>query len=503
MKNLKPLLASLLLIYATGAHAGYAEAKKEFDLYAPPAAWRHAVETENARAAVPPSEADRSPVNVPATESFLVPDPALLQTLSGAAEDAGTAKKIIAERLVLADLETLTLLRNPAIRSAEEKLKAAREAISITRSLNETLKAYNSFTSGSMPDAGAVMGDPPSYPYPGAAALRGEIALLEVRKAMEELEGAKAGAVTEIRKAYWEMRYHRAAWLTAEKALLLIRNLTAAAEARYRAGQGSLSEVARLKAKVEEAANTLADLSEERRPWIAKFASLLGLPADVALAYPDMELKPPALTPGAAALTASAREGNRELRAMRLDIARMETMVAMAGLMTYERPESGLSAVNDKPALTLGAAAMAKPFETSAKAGELTGTPKRPAFSYDNAYIAQTMRVLAGAREELAAREWEQEAAIRGFIYQHSAARRAEVLYRERVAELASVAFDTDLAKYQTGELTLPMVLDSFNQWLDAVLTAERKRTEMGIAAAELEKINGRSPVTGFAEKDK
>lgn len=487
---------ALLSLVSPQAFAGYDDSSKEFEDYAPPAwLFEAAPATSSPAVPVPVPRVEAAPLASPEVRPFFTPDEAGFKLLTGLAKDGQALEKRLAEKTSLKDLEILALSGNPLLAAKAREVEAARNSLSITRALNENLKSYQSYTASSMPEAGGVMKEPASYPYPGVGSLRSNVALLEEARAREELEAAKAEILTKVRLAYWELAYVEKAAETVAKTLAVMENLASAVGSRYSAGEGMLGEVAAMKIEIEKMREEEVSLGLERKMWEANLSALLALPASTGFGPVDGVAAPPANLPGLEVLRAAARSENLGVRSMKRNIARMEEMLSMSEAMTFARPEQGLSTFDNNPAAQAGSMAMEDAFPLSATASEGVGTPKRVGFSADNAYVIQTRNRLAAERELLKAEEFTLDGMVREAWTGFDAARRGEALYRERVGALAEFAFDAGVRTYQAGTASFSFVLDSYRVWLGASLERERNYAQMGKAAAELEKLTGRSPL--------
>ena len=66
-------------------------------------------------------------------------------------------------------------------------------------------------------------------------------------------------------------------------------------------------------------------------------------------------------------------------------------------------------------------------------------------------------------------------------------------LYQKTVIHLSQSALDVSTRGYESGSVTFADVIGSYTIWLDARLALERKRSDLGIAWAEMERILGTS----------
>lgn len=498
---MKRLVASslFLLLAPLTAMASYDDSMGEFNSYAPPA-WLLSPPAKPAQARAPAAALNIPDPVVPQTPPFLTPDPARLVELAGVAKIDEATAALLVKTLELADLELLALLRSPRIRAAQDEASATLENLGIARSLSETLNAYGALTDSAMPPVGAVMKEPDSYPYPGVAALRGTVAALESAVSQEKVEAEKAAVLTEVRRAWWELRYLVEAKRISEASLTFLKAIEQAAGSRYETGMGGLGEVASISAEVEKTREELITLSAMRRAREDSLLSMLALPAGLILAEPDARTSPPPSIPEVKLLQASARKANPGLRAMRRDLTRMEAMIAMNEAMSFAPYDQGTTAFDNNLTVRVGSGAMEPAFATSPPSSEGTGAPSRAWFSAEAGFIKQTKVRLVAAKKSLEAEEFATDAMVSDLWTSYDQAKRQESLFRERVKEFARLAFESNLGVYQSGQGSFTMVVENYRSWLEASLGIAKNLSDMGIYQAQLEKLTGKSPLSQKAE---
>lgn len=489
-------LALLFTLIPLAASAGYREALEEVDSYSPPA-WL-SVQPQAEAAASPQTRtrlAEGEYAPPPAAAPFFTPDENFLAALKGVFDDETSLLAHLGARLDPGELRVIALKRSPRILAALADAQSARDSMGIARSLSETLRAYGPFTDSSMPGVGALMKEGDSYPFPGVASLRASVAAIEARLADEKAQGEVASVLSELSALWWKLRFVAYAASIGEERLALLRSLEQSAGARYASGEGMMGELAMIRSEVEMAREELVSLARERRAMEDSLLSLLALPGGAPLASPERGVKPPEVGADVARLAAAARESNRDIAQMRLDVTRMETMVAMGEAMNYAQPDLGGTLFENRTAAQVGTMAMEPAFNATPAASEGEGAPRRAQSAQEYGYLAQTKKRLAGAKSALAAEEYATDAMVREAWTGWDEGRRSRILYRERVGEYARLALDTTLSAYRTGNVTFPMVLAAYRSWLEAVTAAEEAATRMGMSAAELEKLIGTSPL--------
>ena len=272
--------------------------------------------------------------------SFIVPGAELLSALAGAAADPAVAGKALGDGFSLQTLETLTLLRNPMIKSKEAETRAAVEVFGQAEQIDAVLRRYASLTATSM--SGGGMGSAQDFPFPAVLALKGQIVGEEVRAARERLEAARRDAVAAARTAYWEFIYVGEAAEITSRMIDLLENLDRSVASRYESGKTSFQDLVRIRIEREKAREELKTLAEERKNRAADIRGLLALPPEIAVGTPTFR-EDWAPLPAQAKLEARALARRQELRAADAMVGRMERMLEMIETMTYPGFDLGLT----------------------------------------------------------------------------------------------------------------------------------------------------------------
>jgi outer membrane protein TolC len=116
-----------------------------------------------------------------------------------------------------------------------------------------------------------------------------------------------------------------------------------------------------------------------------------------------------------------------------------------------------------------------------------------PWYGTNDAYLRQTRQRLLALREDLKQAEARTLTMVRKAWFELDRAKREMSLYQKTVINLSQSALDVSTRGYESGNVTFADVIDSYTIWLEARLAFERKRSDLGIAWAELERILGTS----------
>jgi outer membrane protein TolC len=501
---------ALALISSSLAHAGYDDLKKEFEEYQPPSYYmaRQRPPLDRAGKAADSNFIDvkrritdqkaqweRSLIPKRDKTSFFHPDPNLLEKYRPALSDNDVAAKVLKAGFSREALETLTMLRNPGIKAAENRFRAAIETFSQILNLDEILRQYTAFTAGVKTGVGPMKGKDTvktKFPFPGVLSLKAQIVDQGVRAAREDLETARREAVVSARKTYWDLLFiHKAQGITKET-LDLLNYLEAVARTRYEAGKTSFQDVVKVRIKRKTLEEDLITLHERQQNIELKIIELLNFSPGIQLGSPkdeDLPREIPSLNP----LYNIALEKRQELRHIKAVLAKMESMIELAETLILPPYTLNLSLYEDEAVNQVGSFATKGTFPISTKASKGAGLPKMPWYGTNDAYLRQTRQRLLALREDLKQAEARTSTMVRKAWFELDRAKREMSLYQKTVINLSQSALDVSTRGYESGNVTFADVIDSYTIWLEARLTFERKRSDLGIAWAELERILGTS----------
>jgi outer membrane protein TolC len=169
----------------------------------------------------------------------------------------------------------------------------------------------------------------------------------------------------------------------------------------------------------------------------------------------------------------------------------MERMIEMSETMILPPYTLNLSLYQDETINQGGSIATKDTFLTSTQVSRGAGLPKMPWYGIDDAYLRETRQKLEALREELKKAEVATADMVRNSWFELDRARREVSLYRKTVVKLSKAALDVSTRGYESGEVSFADVIASYTIWLNANLVLERKKSDFGVAWAELERILG------------
>jgi outer membrane protein TolC len=180
---------------------------------------------------------------------------------------------------------------------------------------------------------------------------------------------------------------------------------------------------------------------------------------------------------------------------MRAMIGKMERMLEMSESMIYPGMSLGLSTFERKEVSRVGAGSAmggeAESFPTTTSAGMGEGLPKMPWYGKDDAYMAEIRQRIEALKKDLEMTEAATLLSVHQSWFALDKARREASLYGERVVTLSQTALEAATQGYSAGKVMFSDLIESYTGWLNANLSAERARADMGVARAELEAAVG------------
>lgn len=488
--------------------AGYDDLKRDFDDYVPPA-FPH---DEVAETQVSPVGEDRLSGEIEKLEKraaaweailkaeqrggeVLHLDPAAVDRTKPVAEDDAAVAKLLSVRFPVEVLEALTVERNPGIKAAEQRLSATIDAFGQVSNLEEILRRYSAFTEGVAPGVGPMLGKDTiakKFPFPGLLSLKGEVAGKDAEIARQKLQIATRDAVATARKTWHSLAFlNKSIAITAET-VALFRQLENVVSTRYEAGKTSFQDVIKVGIRLSTLEETLVTLKEKRRNAEVKILELLNLPAETPLG-PPAGWVPEKRLPDLPGLHLLARKSRQELAIIRAKQGKVARMIEMAETMVIPPYTLNLSLYGDRAVVQVGSVAMKDTFPVKTAAYSGIGLPKNPWYGTSDPYLRQTRKNLLALGEELKRAEAQTATLVRSAWYGLDLALREERLFSQSIKDQSRAALDVSTSGYEAGKVSFADVISSYTGWLDASLGLEKRRSDIGIAGAEIFRVVGKS----------
>ena len=387
-------------------------------------------------------------------------------------------------RLVLVDVVSEALLRNPDVLAAQRRYEATRQKPAQERTLPDPTVSIG-WNSVKYPFPGAGLGKEvmsnigamfsQEVPYPGKLRLRALIASKEADAEAQQYRSTALGVVARLKIAFYGLGHSYEVSDVLNRNRDALRSLLQVTEDRYAAGKAAQPDVFRAQTQLTLIEARLAQTRLEARTRSAEINSLLGRPATTPLARPEQ--------PHGAELEFTREELIAKARDAAPSLLREQQLI--------ERGDSALHLARkgSSPDFTLNGG-----FYTMGTMGELyelRADIRLPRRSRVHAEIAQRS-------EELHAAQHSYEAAARTLEYKieasYAAAETAQhlaELYQKTALPQARLTSESSLLAYQSGSLDFLSVLSNYVAAFEYELNYHDQVHEFHMAVVRLEEVTG------------
>ena len=502
-------LVALTGLGTTSAQGDYRELWSAFEAYQPPAHLFHAggeilpanpaadsaFEAEKQRLLELKSRWLEELRSLSTPTAFYHADPQVLAALEGAQTDTAAAQAAVGQPFSQDVPEVLALLRSPAVKAADHRLRAALEKYSQVSAVDDVLRRYSAFTEGAMTGVGTLQGrggGQGPFPFPGVLALKGRVVTQDVMARREQLEATRRDAVTTARKIHWRLWFQYQAVAITERTIGLLRELERVSITRYEAGRTSFQDVIKVRVQRELLDERLVTLREQLQTMHMEMREMLHLPPDSRIDRPQVDLAEAAI-PDLPSLYEMALVSRQELGALRARIGKMDALIEMAETMLLPAFDMGLSRYKDQAIRQAGTQAEQPAFTTDASASVGAGQPKRPWLAFADAYLREMRQKRLAMQEDLNRLQDATVTMVRNRWFVLDRARREKRLYQNTVVQLSEAALEVSTSGYESDKVAFADVIASYTLWLDTNLALADKRSTYGTSLAELEQAIGRS----------
>jgi outer membrane protein TolC len=322
-------------------------------------------------------------------------------------------------------------------------------------------------------------------------ALKGQVVEKEVEVAKMDLEIARRDAVTSIRKAYWNLLFSRKALEITKEILALLTYLEEVATTRYESGKTSHQDVVKVRINREILEENLKTIKERQKNIEIGILALLNLPGDTRMGKP-IQSKLVVTVPDLEKLFDLAKENRQEIRRLHAKIGKMERMVELAETMIFPSYSLNLSLNENDAVKSVGTFNQKETFPVSTTASRGAGLPKKSWYGSNDAYLRQTRQKIEALKANLKSLEDKTTVLVRNAWFNLDRSKREDALFANTVVELSKTTLDVSTRGYESGNVMFADVFASYDAWFKANLTLERKRNDIGIFWAELERVVGK-----------
>jgi outer membrane protein TolC len=382
----------------------------------------------------------------------------------------------------------LALVRNPAIRAAEEKVRRLANRIPQARSLDDPMLRVTPIGEMAETAAGEVevmTSISQKLPLPGKLKRRGLIAAAEVAEAVQVLDRVRLDVAADTRRAWWNFYFSARALEVTRRNRELLAQLRDVAEARYRAGTATQQDVLRASVELSRLDDELIVLEQRRTTAMAMLNQLIDRPVNAPLPEPPIrELQPLQIELDTALVQAQranpdiARlheriEGYRQ----RLKLARLDRWPDLTMSFSYNLVDSdGLSAVaNGNDQWWVGAGVNLPIWFERLDAAENEAARG----------ILQSIADLDNVQNRVAFRV--QDAHVRAKSQQ-----REVVLFRDVIIPQARQTVDASLSGYRAGKLEFLTLVDNWRKLFEFEVIYHQNLAALEQSIADLQQVIGR-----------
>jgi outer membrane protein TolC len=245
---------------------------------------------------------------------------------------------VLRNRLVLPELIQEVLARNPELVAARKQWEAVTNRITQARSLDDPILSLQLWnvpqTFNVMQTQNNIFGLSQNLPFPGKLALKGNVASRSAEITEQAVRAKELELVARLKQAYYDLFLAQKAVQIHHEQVELVRQFVAIANAKFRAGKGSQTDVLKAQVELSMLFQHLPVLEQRRETVEAMLNTLLdrapASPLGLAQEPSQQSLEQPVDD-----LHRLALNDRPELKAAELDVQRSEQSRALAQRQYY------------------------------------------------------------------------------------------------------------------------------------------------------------------------
>jgi outer membrane protein TolC len=401
---------------------------------------------------------------------------------SGEQMNATIASDANVDTYVLVALE-----RNPSIRAAEHRVRQRGARVPQVTSLDDPMFQVTPF--GEMPETaagqvGLMTGVSQKLPFPGKLATRGRIAEQGVAMAMADLQQARLRVAADTRQAYWSYYFSTRAIQITGRSRQLLDQFRQVAEAEYKAGNRSQSDVLRASTELSNLDSELITLEQRQATARSMLNQLMDRPIDAALPEPAA-VQFEQLTADLDHLLAAAARHNPAIRKLHEQIEQHRQRQKLARLNRWPdlRISANYNAVDDE------GLSMAANGDDQWWFGFAINLPIWVE-KYESAE-REALQGMLGGVAELTAERNRIAFQIQDAWLKVEAEQKLVKLFAEVIVPQARQTLEASKSGYRAGSLDFLTLMDNWRKLLNFELMQHRALADMQRAAADLEQAIG------------
>lgn len=374
---------------------------------------------------------------------------------------------------------------NPEIAASQHAWQAAADIPKQASALPDTEVTVQQFSVGSpRPFAGysnsdfafVGIGASQDIPYPGKRRLRSEVAEREADSVHAQSDAVRRRAIETLKLVYFQLAYLQQTLPVLERNDQLLSQIEQAAEARYRAGQGSQQEVLRAQLQHTKILQEIAMHHQQEEQLEAQLKQVLDRPQT----SPDIvtdALSQTSLKYTDAELLNRVQDQNSDVRSRSEMVRRQESQVELSH--KEFKPDFNVSYTYEHTA---------DQFRDYYAASFGIRLPNR---GRQTAALAEATQNEERAKQELQAEVQRVQSEVE---QQYVLVRRSEdqlKIYAEGLIPQSEAALQAGLAAYQSNRQDFGTLLSSFQDVLNSNLEYQSELLEHESALVRLERLTG------------
>jgi len=394
----------------------------------------------------------------------------------------------LTEESTIADYLVYAALKNPGLRAAFQRWRAAVERIPQMTALPDPRFTYGYYVREVETRAGAQeqrFSLSQTFPWFGKLDLRGDAAAEAANAERARFEAAKLGLFYRVQEAYAEYYYLSRAIAVTEENVELVTYFESVARTRYKAGATPHASIIRAQVELGKLEDRLRTLRDLRNPIAAKLNAALSRPSEAALPWPK-ELATEEATFTDEELRQRLREANPELAAI-ASTAEKERINAMLARKEYYPDISvGVDYIETNDAFMRGVDESGKDAVVAMFSINLP--------IWQGKYRAAEREAKArheAALEELADRGNSLGAGLEMALYRFRDAERKIDLYGDTLVPKAEQSLEVSQQGFAAGEVDFLDLIDAERILLEFQLSYERALADRAQRLAEIEALVG------------
>ena len=241
-------------------------------------------------------------------------------------------------KLVLPDLIQEALVRNPELVAARKQWEAATNRIAQVRSLDDPILSVQLWNipqpfKATQAD-NTIFGLSQNLPFPGKLGLKGDVASRSAEMTEQSVRAKERELVARLKQAYYDLFLAQKAVQIHHEQVELLRQFVAIANAKFRGGMGSQSDVLKAQVELSLLLQHLPVLEQRRKTAEAMLNTLLDRDPALPLGLAQEPAQLP-LEESVDNLHRLALNDRPELKAAELDVQRSEQSRALAQRQYY------------------------------------------------------------------------------------------------------------------------------------------------------------------------